>query len=333
MTKNSLRVAVLGASGIGKNHARWLHHHGCEVVAFLGTSTLGLAVTTAKLSQEFPFEGRGYTDLSELLAWEKPDAVVVSTPPELHQAQVKAALEAGAHVLCEKPLVDDPTLNHDTLRAQAQELVQLARERERVFAVQTQYAALVPDLLQLCGLNEAREVHSFEMEMDTRNPNAVRSHVPCAPGRPLWIDLAPHPISALLALGGQDATLEAESAISRLTQNEGEATFVVRRSEGATLNAHVRVALKAEGSLARRVALNGRSVQVAGRANAAGQYRIFLTDDAGQEHERADLVDATIGAFVRACHSESQPFADGAAGARNLDWCLRLLGWEEFNRR
>ena len=30
-----LKVAVIGASGIGKNHARWFHRHGCDVAAFV----------------------------------------------------------------------------------------------------------------------------------------------------------------------------------------------------------------------------------------------------------------------------------------------------------
>ena len=53
----------------------------------------------------------------------RPDLVVVTGPVALHAEQVRAALEAGAHVLCEKPFTISP--------ADAWELTALARERGR----------------------------------------------------------------------------------------------------------------------------------------------------------------------------------------------------------
>ena len=57
-----LRVAVAGASGIGKHHAKWYHMAGCEVVGFLGSSQETCEATVGALKAIFPFEGRGYTD-------------------------------------------------------------------------------------------------------------------------------------------------------------------------------------------------------------------------------------------------------------------------------
>lgn len=47
---------------------------------------------------------RVYTDWREMLATERLDAVSVCVPNRFHRELVLAALEAGAHVLCEKPL-------------------------------------------------------------------------------------------------------------------------------------------------------------------------------------------------------------------------------------
>ncbi|NUS16279.1 MAG: Gfo/Idh/MocA family oxidoreductase [Streptomyces sp.] len=44
-----------------------------------------------------------YTDLDAMLAEQRPDLVVICTPPSLHEEQTTAALRAGAWVWCEKP--------------------------------------------------------------------------------------------------------------------------------------------------------------------------------------------------------------------------------------
>ena len=46
----------------------------------------------------------GYASLEDALAAVECDAVLVTSPPRTHHAVAKAALEAGKHVLCEKPL-------------------------------------------------------------------------------------------------------------------------------------------------------------------------------------------------------------------------------------
>jgi predicted dehydrogenase len=48
--------------------------------------------------------GAGYADVAEMLAREKPDVVQICTPPGSHADLSIACLEAGAWVLCEKPL-------------------------------------------------------------------------------------------------------------------------------------------------------------------------------------------------------------------------------------
>ena len=65
-----------------------------------------------------------FTDYAEMLRSAQPDAVIVATPTHLHEPMVRAALENGIHVFCEKPLVLDPV--------QGEDLVRLARERNLV---------------------------------------------------------------------------------------------------------------------------------------------------------------------------------------------------------
>lgn len=62
-----------------------------------------------------------YTEYDEMLADPEVELVYIATPNSLHFEQAKAALLAGKHVLCEKPIV--PTV------AQLDELLSLAKER------------------------------------------------------------------------------------------------------------------------------------------------------------------------------------------------------------
>lgn len=76
--------------------------------------------TGRALAEEFGL-ARVYTSMDEMLRDPAIDMVYVASPNSIHYGQVKAALLAGKHVICEKPFT--PTV------AQAQELIGLARER------------------------------------------------------------------------------------------------------------------------------------------------------------------------------------------------------------
>jgi predicted dehydrogenase len=77
----------------------------------------------AKYSERYP-QARATTDFADLLGDSDLDAVVIATPVPTHYALAKAALEAGKHVLVEKP----PAMR----AAEMDELVRLASERDLV---------------------------------------------------------------------------------------------------------------------------------------------------------------------------------------------------------
>jgi predicted dehydrogenase len=67
---------------------------------------------------------RIYDDLGLMLDGEAPDFVDIASPPAFHASTVRAALDAGSHVLCEKPLCLD--------LAEFDELARFAAHRSRV---------------------------------------------------------------------------------------------------------------------------------------------------------------------------------------------------------
>src|SRR5512132_4421222 len=111
-------VAVVGAGFMGGVHTEALRRAGCEVMGVLGVSDAESTAFAAAAGVP-----KAYRSLDELLADPAVQSVHVATPNKLHFAMAKAALEAGKHVLCEKPLAM-------TSRETA-ELVDLARRHPK----------------------------------------------------------------------------------------------------------------------------------------------------------------------------------------------------------
>lgn len=316
-----MQVAVLGASGIGKNHARWFHQHGCAVVALLGSSPDSLPATQAILERGFGFAGRGYSDLPTLLRVEQPDIVCISCPPPLHFDYASQALAAGAHVLCEKPLVYDATKSAPELAAQARILVETAQARRLIFGTQMQYAVIVDKLLELSGhAAGAAPVREFVMEMETKNLRPGRDY------EAIWIDLSPHPLSVLQKLA-PGATIDAASIECVLRPYETEARFQLSAAPGSLpVQAHIIVRFNPERPVPlRRFILDGQPIDYVGRNNEAGEFRSYLTAQDGRSLELPDFVDTLIGNFVAACRGEAPLTVTGADGAQNVAWQLQLL--------
>lgn len=97
---SKIRYAVCGVGGIAAIHFRQLlPMPEIELVGLCDVSDAMLA----KLSKEHP-NAFASSDPAEMLRESKPDLVSVCTPNRFHHDLVIQALEAGAHVICEKPL-------------------------------------------------------------------------------------------------------------------------------------------------------------------------------------------------------------------------------------
>lgn len=97
-----VRVAIAGLGAA----ARQIH---LPALAQLGEVTLvGGADPSAEARRWFEKARRGtaYADAAAMIDAERPDWVVVATPPAGHLPVCLAALARGAHVFCEKPLVE-----------------------------------------------------------------------------------------------------------------------------------------------------------------------------------------------------------------------------------
>jgi len=103
-------VAILGAGAIAQSaHLPAYAQHGVGVVGVWSRHPQ----TTATVRERFPSVGRVYASAEELLADPEVRIVDLATGPEGRLAWIEAAVEAGKHVLAQKPL----TLSADDLAA------------------------------------------------------------------------------------------------------------------------------------------------------------------------------------------------------------------------
>jgi predicted dehydrogenase len=124
MAKSStLRVGVIG-TGIGAYHLQgYQSHPQAEIVALCDVNPVALEATGAQYCVPALF-----TDYHEMLALKSLDAVSICVPNFLHAPIAIAALQAGKHVLVEKPLATDAKTG--------QKMIDAARAAKKTFMIQ-----------------------------------------------------------------------------------------------------------------------------------------------------------------------------------------------------
>lgn len=149
--------------------------------------------------------------IDELLQHDGIDLVVITTPNETHFPYAKAALEAGKHVVLEKPVTNTSD--------EAKQLIDIAARSGKVLSVY-QNRRYVSDFLTIRDILDQKllgDVHTFEGHYDRyraeARPQAWREHV--LPGSGILYDLGPHLLDQVLYLFGIPKTITADIRLQR----------------------------------------------------------------------------------------------------------------------
>jgi predicted dehydrogenase len=111
----ALRAGIVGAGFIGVVHARAVRRAGACVVGVVASTPERSEQAARALHTEMTF-----TSAAEMIASGEIDVVHICTPNDLHRPLTEAALAAGKHVVCEKPLavrLDDARALHEIANA------------------------------------------------------------------------------------------------------------------------------------------------------------------------------------------------------------------------
>jgi predicted dehydrogenase len=131
---NQLRAGVIGTGFIGPVHIEALRRLGVQVAALCDVPALA---ETMAAKHAIP---HAFTDYRKLLESPEIDVVHITVPNRFHREMSVAALEAGKHCICEKPLAMDTT--------ETAQIIKLAKSSGTVFAVNYN-VRFYPAVLQL----------------------------------------------------------------------------------------------------------------------------------------------------------------------------------------
>jgi len=156
-TQAPISFALVGAGHIGQRHA--------TQIARCGTLTAVADILPDRAQRlATQYDAHPYPTLEALLNAESPNVVVICTPNYLHAPQSTLALEAGAHVLCEKPMC--------LTTQDAMAMISAAEKANRhLFIVkQNRFNPPVRLLHQMIADNRLGRLHSFQVNAIWNRP-------------------------------------------------------------------------------------------------------------------------------------------------------------------
>jgi predicted dehydrogenase len=327
-----LRVGVVGVSGMGQAHV-WAARTapGIELVAACDVD----ASAAEKTAQSF--EIRAFTDAHEMYASGAIDAVVIATPPATHVPLARAALDAGIHVYCEKPIA--PTCD------EGYALATYARDKQRTLQIGFQfryhkgYAALREAVAQLGAVRRAHVTATNWFRPQAYFDSGGWRATWRVAGGGVLMTQAIHQIDALIATVGMPSrvrgrvdTLMHRAEVEDVAVAEFEwdgsttATFVASNNEPAGVErfeivCEHGVATLSDGFDVRVARHDGDVKLVETIADAFPETAVVweTIDVPRARSEEFDMVIAAHTEFANAIAAGREPLVSGAAGTRAVE--------------
>lgn len=183
-----LKAAVIGVGSMGRNHAR-------VYTELKATRLVGVADALPETAQRVgaSFNVPAYSDFRDLLERERPDLVSVAVPTQEHFAVASAALDAGCHVLVEKPITASV--------AEGEALIRKAQDTGRKLMVGhiVRFSPVVQALKQHLAAGELGRIFQVVCRRIGPFPARIRDVG-------VVIDLAPHDLDVMRFVTGEEIT-------------------------------------------------------------------------------------------------------------------------------
>ncbi len=302
----ALRVGVIGVGHLGQHHARLY-------AALPGSRLVGLVDADAERAKLVAgrYGASVMADLPALL--KQVEAVSVAATTSAHYGVVKACLEAGVHVLVEKPIAVTP--------AEAWELVELAQRRKRVLQVGhiERFNPVMQAMRPHIGKPVFIECHRLspfgERGTDVDVVLDLMIH-----DLDLVLSMQPGPVEDIRAAGTPVLTSSNDIANARIEFQSGCVANLTASRVSASRMRRLRL-FQRDAYLS--VDFQTRQGLICRRRTGAGERPVIETESVkGSEDEPLKL---ELEAFLVACATGQPPPVTGADGAAALDLAYRVL--------
>ncbi len=302
-----LRCAVVGAGYLGRFHAqKYAGLARCELVGIADPSAEARERIGAELGVPT------HADHHELLG--RVDAVSVATPTVLHHTVARDFLEAGAHVLVEKPIT--------ATAAEARELIAAAEKAGRVLQV-GHLERFNPVILAIAGeLVNPRFIESNRLAPFKARGTDVSVVLDLMIHD---IDLIEHivrsPIASIDAIGAPVFTDEIDIANARIRFENGCVADVTASRISMKSERKLRV-FQTDAYLS--IDLQQKLLTVVRRPAVMPEGAMPKVDVEERSFEQGDALLAEIEAFLDAIAGGTRPVVSGADGLRALETATRI---------
>ena len=266
-----IRTVIFGTGFMGRVHTEGIRRLGNVEVA-------GIAARTTDQARRFADElsiPRATGDYREFLSDPDIDAVHVCTPNSLHFPMAKAALEAGKHVLCEKPLA--------TSVAEAREMIRLAKQKNLANCTfhNLRYYPQVQNMRRIC---EAGELGGIQVVQGTYSQDWLlydtdwNWRIETGPSRAFadigthWCDMVEH------VTGLRISALCADLATFHKTRRKPRGSVETFSGKTAAPSDYTEVPITTEdfGSMIFRLGKNARGAMTVSQVSAGRKNRLFI---------------------------------------------------------
>lgn len=292
-----LRGAVVGTGHLGRHHTRILNMH--PEIEFLGAWDADPERLHSICSKY------GAPALSSFDAVRDADLVVVATPTIAHHEVASKLLEAGCHVMVEKPITQT--------MAEAEALISLAEANSKILAVG--HVEFYNPAVQ-ASLREAGSVRY--MESQRLSPFTARSV-----DVDVILDLMIHDLQITLAVAGEEPSDIRAVGVNVLTDKVDLCHAWVEFPSGLVANL---TASRVSAERIRKLRLFAQdsyySIDYAEQSVQSARLQRAPEGPQIQPHlievEKEEPLLAELNAFIRACRGEETPLVEGRTGAAAL---------------
>ncbi|WP_420413063.1 Gfo/Idh/MocA family protein [Roseibium sp.] len=265
-----------------------------------------------------------YTDLDALLADDSVDAVYISTTNEKHHPQAMAAIAAGKHVLCEKPLAMTLGEAVEMVRAAADKDVTFATNHHlrnagshlairdliasgrigKVLSARVFHAVNLPEHLRGWRINDASAGGGVIPDITVHDADTVRFHLAEDP-----VDVVAKAGVSGMGEGVEDSVMSVWSMPSGVMVQSHES--FTHGYAGTGIEFH-----GTEGSIFARNVMTQEPVGEIRLVDASGESQV--------PYETHNLYHRALGLFAGAAAGKGLPSADGVDGVKSLAVALAV---------